>query len=62
MVTTQLMKAIDEVSKGKVYMPTSIATKFLDEFHDKVQQSTPPHPTLHGRHCSTTLPRARRKC
>jgi DNA-binding NarL/FixJ family response regulator len=44
MVTTQLMKAIDEVSKGKVYMPTSIATKFFDEFHDKVQQSTQPNP------------------
>jgi DNA-binding NarL/FixJ family response regulator len=38
------MKAIDEVSKGKVYMPTSIATKFFDEFHDKVQQSTQPNP------------------
>lgn len=44
MVTSQLIHAIQEISAGRVFMPTSIATKFFDEFHEKVQASTRPDP------------------
>lgn len=44
MVTSQLIHAINEIASGKVFMPTSIATKFFDEFHEKVQESTRPDP------------------
>ena len=44
MVTTQLMDAINQITNGKVFMPTVIATKFFDEFHTKVEQASRPDP------------------
>lgn len=42
MVTSQLMKALDEVMMNRVFIPTSIATKFFNEFQHKVQQASRP--------------------
>jgi DNA-binding NarL/FixJ family response regulator len=44
MITSQLMKALDEVAANKIFMPTSIATKFFEEFQAKVQQTSRPDP------------------
>lgn len=44
MVTSQLIEAIADVAIGKVFMPTTIATKFFDEFHTKVTESGKPDP------------------
>jgi two-component system, NarL family, response regulator DegU len=44
MITTQLMRALEDVNTGKIFMPTSIATKFFSEFHHVVQQVSAPDP------------------
>jgi DNA-binding NarL/FixJ family response regulator len=44
MVTSQLIHAIGEISANKVFMPTTIATRFFDEFQNVVQQQTRPDP------------------
>jgi DNA-binding NarL/FixJ family response regulator len=44
MITTHLIRGIDEVNTGRVFMPTSIATKFFDEFHSLIQQKQAPDP------------------
>lgn len=33
MVVSQLTDALEQVKSGKVYLPTSLATKFFDQFH-----------------------------
>lgn len=45
MVTSQLTNAIDEVVAGKVYLPPTLATKFFDEFHNKIGASQRTDPT-----------------
>lgn len=45
MVTSQLIQAIDEVRTGKIFLPTTLATKFFDEFHTKVAQNNKANPT-----------------
>jgi two-component system, NarL family, response regulator DegU len=40
MITTQLVQAIEEIQQGKIYLPTAIATKFFEEFHGKVSETT----------------------
>jgi two-component system, NarL family, response regulator DegU len=44
MVTSQLISAIEEVAAGKVFLPPTLATKFFDEFHNKVTQIIKPDP------------------
>lgn len=45
MVTSQLHQAINEVIQGKIYLPTTLATKFFDEFHNrKSTNATKPDP------------------
>lgn len=44
MVTSQLIAAIEEVNTGKVFLPTTLATKFFDEFHDKAAKTSRPDP------------------
>ncbi|MBX2860226.1 MAG: response regulator transcription factor, partial [Vampirovibrio sp.] len=45
MVTSQLISAIEEVMADKVFLPSTLATKFFDEFHTKVSQASRPDPT-----------------
>jgi two-component system response regulator DegU len=45
MVTSQLIRAIEDVCAGKVFLPTTLATKFFDEFHNKVTATSRPDPT-----------------
>jgi two-component system, NarL family, response regulator DegU len=45
MITAQLMRALEDVYAGKVFMPPSISTRFFDEFHAVVQQNSAPDPT-----------------
>jgi DNA-binding NarL/FixJ family response regulator len=40
MITTQLVQAMDDVMQGKIFLPTTIATKFFEEFHGKVNELT----------------------
>ncbi|MCA9798150.1 MAG: response regulator transcription factor [Cyanobacteria bacterium HKST-UBA04] len=45
MVTSQLHQAINEVVQGKIFLPTTLATKFFDEFHvRKTKGATKPDP------------------
>jgi two-component system, NarL family, response regulator DegU len=44
MITTQLMRALEDINAGRIFMPTSIATKFFDEFHTIVQKVSQPDP------------------
>jgi DNA-binding NarL/FixJ family response regulator len=44
MVTSQLRQAILELVQGKVFLPTSLATKFFDEFQNKQQSEQRPDP------------------
>ncbi|MFM7389682.1 MAG: response regulator [Vampirovibrionales bacterium] len=44
MITTHLIRGIEEINAGRVFMPTSIATKFFDEFHALIQQKQAPDP------------------
>lgn len=45
MVTSQLNHAIDEIIADKIFLPTTLATKFFDEFHTKVTAASRPDPT-----------------
>jgi DNA-binding NarL/FixJ family response regulator len=44
MASHWLIKAMDEILAGRIFMPPNIATKFFDEFHSVVQQHTAPDP------------------
>jgi two-component system, NarL family, response regulator DegU len=44
MITTQLMRALDDINSDRVFMPTNIATKFFGEFHTVVQKASAPDP------------------
>jgi DNA-binding NarL/FixJ family response regulator len=44
MITSQLMRAMEEVYANRVFMPTSIATRFFDEFNHIVQRMSAPDP------------------
>lgn len=44
MASHWLIKAMDEIMAGRIFMPPNIATKFFDEFHSVVQQHTAPDP------------------
>ncbi len=44
MVTSQLRQAILEISHGKVFLPTTLATKFFDEFQNQQTKTERPDP------------------
>jgi len=45
MVTAQLMVALGEIANGKTYLPPILASKFFDEFHQRISQANRPDPT-----------------
>jgi two-component system, NarL family, response regulator DegU len=40
MITTQLVQALEDIQQGKIYLPIPIATKFFEEFHGKVNETS----------------------
>ncbi|MDX2084300.1 MAG: response regulator transcription factor [Candidatus Melainabacteria bacterium] len=44
MVTSQLISAIEDIAASRVFLPTTLATKFFDEFHNRVSDSGKPDP------------------
>ncbi|MBQ3818980.1 response regulator transcription factor, partial [bacterium] len=40
MASAQLIRAMDEVSAGKVYLPVALTTKFFDYFHKSIKEET----------------------